>query len=124
MPLHIDIDHDQRLVRTTASGLIFLKDVLDYLDTVATRDVMAYAKLFDATRAEFSLSDDDMMVLGARVSAYAEMDPRGPIALIVASDTAEDLGRRYANLGGAARPLKIFRKIDDGWKWLQAEAKS
>jgi hypothetical protein len=121
VPLRIDIDHAQRLVHTKAEGLIVLSELLEYFDRVAVNDAMPYAKLFDATKAQFSVSDDDMMVLGARVSAYAAMEPRGPIALIVGSDETFALGARFANLGGARRPLRIFRNVEEGRGWLAAQ---
>ena len=121
MPLRIDIDHDGCLVHTKAEGLIGLSEILDYFDRVAVSDAMPYAKLFDASKARFSINDDDMMVLGARVSAYASMEPRGPIALIVGSDEDFVLGRRFANLGGAKRPLRIFRNAEEGRRWLETQ---
>ena len=121
MPLHIDIDHDRHLVHTTAEGTIVLSEILDYFDTVTVQNAMPYAKLFDATQARFTISDDDMMVLGARVSAYASMEPRGPIAFIAGSDETVVLGARFANLGGARRPLRIFRNLEEGRKWLDTQ---
>jgi hypothetical protein len=124
LPLHIDIDHARRLVHTKAEGVVILQEILDCFDAVVIQNSLPYAKLFDASGAEFTLSDDDMMVLGARVSAYGSMEPRGPIALIVGSDQTGALGRRFANLGGASRPLKIFRSVEEGRKWLEAGAES
>jgi len=121
VPLHIDIGHGQRLVHTRAEGLVGLDEILDYFDRVAVADAMPYAKFFDASKARFSISDDDMMVLGARVSAYASMEPRGPVALIVGSDEDYILGKRFANLGGARRPLQVFQTVDDARKWLDAQ---
>jgi hypothetical protein len=121
VPLRIDIDHGHRLVHTKAEGLISLDEILDYFDRVAVTDAMPYAKLFDASKARFSISDDDMMVLGARVSAYASMEPRGPVALVVGSDEDYVLGKRFANLGGARRPLQVFQRGDDARKWLDAQ---
>lgn len=121
MPLHIDIDHDQCLVHTRAEGLISLDEILDYFDKVAVADAMPYSKLFDASKARFSISDDDMMMLGARVSAYASMEPRGPVALIVGSDEDYILGKRFGNLGGARRPIQVFQRVDDARKWLDAQ---
>jgi hypothetical protein len=124
VPLDIDIDHGRRLVHTKADGTIVLQEILDYFDKVVIEDGLPYAKLFDASQAEFSLSDDDMMALGARVSAYAAMEPRGPIALIVGSDQANLLGQRFANLGGAKRPLRIFRDAEEGRRWLAMALKA
>jgi hypothetical protein len=121
VPLQINIDRDKRLVHTAADGVILLPDILAYLDKVAAEGCMPFGKLFDATGARFELSDDDMMVLGARVSAYAAMDPRGPIALVVGSDADNVLGQRFANLGGAQRPIRLFRTMDPARTWLARE---
>src|SRR5579871_6498047 len=80
VPVTYTIDHDRRLVHAKCEGTVSLQEILDYLDAVAVADVMPYDKLFDASQAEFTLSDSDMMTLGARVSAYEVMDPRGPVA--------------------------------------------
>src|SRR5476649_1705144 len=86
VPLRYTIDDDQRLVHVQTEGTVLLTEILDYLDAVAVKEAMPYAKLFDASGGDFVLSDQDMMVLGARVSAYAEMEPRGPVAIVVDSD--------------------------------------
>jgi hypothetical protein len=82
---------------------------------------MPYRKLFDASDVDLRLSDDDIMTLGAWVSAYAAIDPRGPIAIVAVSDETRDLMRRYMNLGGAKRPVKLFKSRDIARKWLEAE---
>src|SRR3954464_3097515 len=82
VPLHYKIDHDHRIVHATMQGLVVLKDLLDYFDAVTVQEAASYAKLFDGTGGELQLSDDDVMTLGARVSAYAAYDPRGPVAAV------------------------------------------
>ena len=122
MPLRYTIDHAQRLVHVQTEGIVLLADILDYLDAVAVKEAMPYAKLFDASGGDFVLSDDDMMVLGARVSAYAAMEPRGPVALVAGvSEKTNALARRFTNLGGAKRPAKIFRHADEARAWLVDE---
>ena len=122
MPLRYTIDHDQRLVHVQTEGIVLLAEILDYLDATAVKEAMPYAKLFDASGGDFVLSDADVMVLGARVSAYAAMEPRGPVALVVGSDKTDGLARRFANLGGAKRPAKVFRDAREARAWLADEA--
>ena len=74
MPVRFTIDHDKRYVTVRATGVVLLDEVLDYFDALVTQNAMPYRKLFDAREAQPQLSDDDVMVLGARVSAYAEME--------------------------------------------------
>jgi len=121
MPLTFKIAHDKRFVHATAKGRVVLKDVEDYFDALMVQDAMAYPKLVDATQAQFVASDDDMMVLGARVSAYAACDPRGPICLVAVTDHAIDFLRRFTNLGGAERAARIVATVDEGLRWLAAQ---
>src|SRR5437868_2294687 len=105
MPLHCTIDHSRRFVHVITEGIVVLDEILKYYDSLVTSDAMPYRKLFDASDVDLRLSDADIMTLGAWVSAYAAMDPRGPIAIVAVSDETRDLMRRYMNLGGAKRPV-------------------
>ena len=124
MPLTFKIDHDKRFVHVTAEGRVVLKDVEDYFDVLMVQDAMPYPKLLDCTRAQFEGTDDDMMVLGARVSAYAAVDPRGPICLVAVTDEAIDMLRRFTNLGGAERAARIVATVDEGRQWLAEQVKA
>lgn len=124
MPLTFTIDHDKRFVHATAEGRVVLKDVEDYFDVLMVQDAMPYPKLVDATLAQFEATDDDIMTLGARVSAYAAVDPRGPICLVAVTDEAFNMLRRFANLGGAERASKIVTTVDEGLRWLAEQEKA
>ncbi len=118
MPIHCTIDHDKRFVSVTAEGPVVLQDVLDYFDRVVIESAASYPKLFDATKAEPRFSDEDVMVLGARVSAYAAFEPRGPLALVGGSEETMNLLRRFMNLGQAKREAMLFRHVKDARNWL------
>ncbi|MCA0246630.1 MAG: hypothetical protein LCH93_08425 [Proteobacteria bacterium] len=121
MPLTFKIDHDKRFVHVKIEGHTVLKDVEDYFDALMVQNGMPYPKLLDCTHAQFEATDDDMMVLGARVSAYAACDPRGPICLVAVTDHAIDFLRRFTNLGGAERAARIVATVDEGLRWLAAQ---
>ena len=54
------------------------------------------------------LSDDDIMMLGARMSAYSSgLGPRGAIAFVVASPAPSSITARVINLARADRPPDI-----------------
>ncbi|MFI5000192.1 MAG: hypothetical protein ACHQK9_09965 [Reyranellales bacterium] len=98
-----------------------LKDFEAYFDDMVVSGAVAYRKFFDATDIEPRLSDDDVMLLGARVSAYAAMGPRGPLAVVVASEAGHTLAARFFNLGPSMRSAKIFWSADKALKWLTAQ---
>lgn len=119
VPIDYTIDHEQRLVHATAHGVVVLRDILDYFDAVAIHDAAAYQKLFDAREMAPQLSDDDFMVVAARVSAYAAFDPRGAVAAVATNFEAVSALQRYANFfGGEDRPVRLFDRIETARAWL------
>ena len=118
MPLTWQIDHKARLVTMTADGEVTLKDGEAYLDAVVVADAMPYAKLVDLTKMETHVSDDDMMALGARISAYGSTMQAGPLCLVVTRPAILDYARRYINLGQADRPVNICKTVAEATAWL------
>jgi hypothetical protein len=120
LPVDFEIDHTKRFVRVRAHGVVVLQEVLDYFDAVSIQNAAAYPKLFDAREADPDFSDDDVMVLGARVSAYAAFDPRGPVAAVALTKKAGDILQRFMNLGSAQRPMRLFGSADEAQAWLES----
>ncbi|MBS0541968.1 MAG: hypothetical protein JSR47_24620 [Proteobacteria bacterium] len=120
MPLRFKIDHARRFVDVEGRGVVGLQDILDYLDALVTDNGMPYRKLLDLRDATPNLTDGDVMVLGARVSVYANLEPRGPVALVSNNDESDLFIRRFMNLGGAKRPIKLFQSMDKARDWLLA----
>jgi hypothetical protein len=118
VPVDFRFDHEHRLVMATAHGRVVLQEILDYFDAVTLNEAASYAKLFDAREMDAQLSDDDVMVIGARVSAYAAYDPRGAVAAVAVTVEARDAVRRYMNLAGAKRPMRLFTTVEEAREWL------
>jgi hypothetical protein len=118
MPVSFKIDHVRRFVDVEGRGEVVLQDVLDYFDALVTDGGMPYRKLLDFRDVVPKMTDDDVMVLGARVSAYADLGPRGPIAIVSSTDEADLFIRRFMNLGGAKRPMRLFTSMDEARDWL------
>jgi hypothetical protein len=118
VPVDFTFDHENRLVIATAHGRVVLQEILDYFDAVTINNAASYAKLFDAREADPQLSDDDVMVLGARVSAYAAFDPRGAVAAVAVTVEAREAVHRYMNFTGANRPMRLFTSVEDAHAWL------
>jgi len=118
LPVDFEIDHTTRFVRVRAHGVVVLQEVLDYFDALVVENAMPYPKLFDAREAEPDFSDADVMVLGARVSAYAAFEPRGPVAAVATTRKAGDILQRFMNLGSAQRPMRLFGSVDEAQAWL------
>ena len=121
MPIHFTIDHKTRFVDARFDGVLVLKDVEDFCDAIVGEDALPYRKLIDGRAATGKYDDNDVMAMGARLSAYATMGPRGALAMVPADDVSLDLTDRLINLGKGGRPAKAFRSVEEARKWLFAQ---
>ena len=122
MPVNFTIDHDKRHVEARAEGETRLEDIEKFLDAVVLQNALPYRKLFDGRLAIAVYDDNDIMMLGARMSAYASnLAPRGAVALIAANEASADIARRFINLSKSSRPAKVFLAEDEARTWLAAQ---
>jgi hypothetical protein len=123
MPMRWKILHEERLVTVTTDGPLTLRDIEAYFDALVVADAQPYAKLFDATDMVAHLSDDDVMAIGARMSAYVrdQRQPGGPAAFVVTTSHARDFIERYLNLMPSPRSAMIFATVDEARRWLSGQ---
>jgi hypothetical protein len=87
----------------------------EHFDALAVADLMQYGKLFDATEADPIYTDEDVMAMGARLSAYAATLKSGPLAVIGLNEKARSAFRRFVNISPAKRPARIFKAEARAW---------
>jgi hypothetical protein len=122
MPVRFTIDHGKRHVEVMAEGETRLEDFEDFLDAMVVQGALPYRKLVDTRAAVGRLSDDDIMMLGARMTAYTtSLGPRGAIAFVVATPPPSSIPTRVINLDRADRPARVFPSEDEARKWLAAQ---
>ena len=122
MPVQWTVSQPTRLVIAVAKGELRLRDIETYLDEVVAANAMAYRKIFDMSQATPKLSEDDMMMLGARIRAYMALGEMGPLAIVATTDKSYQQARMFAALAEAERPLKIFRELHLARQWLDAQS--
>jgi hypothetical protein len=119
MPIRFTIDHAKRHVEARAEGETGLAHFEDFLDAIVVQGALPYRKLFDSRKAIGKLSDDDVMMLGARMSAYTRgLGPLGAIAFVVAGAAPSSFATRVVNLAASDRPAGVFVSEDEARKWL------
>jgi hypothetical protein len=123
MPLRWEIDHDRQFVHIVVEdGPLVLKDMEEHFDAIALANAMGYAKLFDATRFQPVYSDQDVMAMGARLSAYTATLESGPLAVVGTDPALEVAFRRFINVSPAKRPTKLFKTEKKARAWLAKQA--
>jgi hypothetical protein len=123
MPMRWTILDDERLVTVTADGPVTLLEIEAYFDAVIVAGAQPYAKLLDASNMEARLSDDDVMAIGARMSAYVRDQkwPGGPAAFVVTTRANREFINRFINLAASPRQAKIFQTVDEARRWLDEQ---
>ena len=122
MPLSWKIDHAEKFVHIVAEGPVTIEQMEEHFDAIAVADAMGYAKLFDATRAEPLYTDDDVMRMGARLSAYTANLPSGPLAVVGESEEVLITFRRFVNISPSKRPAQIFKSEAEARAWLKSQS--
>ena len=124
MPLRWEISHADKLIVIIGTGDVTLKDVEVYLDDIVTADAMPYGKIFDATDVIPKHNDHDIMMLGARISAYTGTLKGGPLAFVSTNQATRNTIDRYINLSAnAERPAAVFATRKQARAWIDAQPK-
>lgn len=118
MPIRWTIEPRLKLVSIKTEGEVTLKDVEAYLDDLVVNDAMLFAKLFDASDLIPVTDDHELLMLGARMRAYAQTMGSGPLAFVVRTTEARQIIDRYINLAQANRPVDVFFTVEDAKEWL------
>ncbi|HEY4165785.1 MAG TPA: hypothetical protein VGM96_03385 [Reyranella sp.] len=122
MPLRWVIDHPERFIQIVADGPVTLKEMEEHFDAIAVAEAMGYAKLFDMTRIDPIYSDDDVMAMGARLSAYTANMESGPLAVVGQGGEMAMIFRRFVNMSPSKRPAQFFESEHEARIWLASQS--
>jgi hypothetical protein len=110
MPVHVKVLHPQKLVLVVIEGPVVLKDMEDHFDKIVLENAIGYAKLVDCSRAQPVYNDNDVLMMGARLSAYTKaMGEAGPLAVFGESDELNLAFARFINMSPSKRPAGLFK---------------
>ena len=122
MPIRLTVDHPGRNTRAVCSGTVSREDLENYFDAVSVAGAGPYPKLFDMADADFAIGDTDMLLIAARIRAYAQSggEPIGPVAIVAVSQKGFEQAELFAVLADADRPLLVFRTVAEAEQWLKS----
>jgi hypothetical protein len=102
-------------------GPVTIEQLEEHFDAIAVANAMGYAKLFDASLVQPRYTDDDVMRMGARLSAYTANLPSGPLAVVGQSEEVLITFRRFVNISPSTRPAQIFTSEAAARAWLKSQ---
>jgi hypothetical protein len=120
MPIRFRYDAEQRILFTTAEGVLTLAEILEHLARESTEKAVAYREVFDATHARLETTISEVKMLVSQLHARMRDGPFGPTAVIAANDYFFGMASMVAILaelrGGPQ--IAVFRNLSDALEWL------
>jgi hypothetical protein len=123
LPIRWTLAPAEKLATITAEGVCTLTDLEAMFDALVVAEASGWRKLFDARAGEARGVPEDLMMLGARMRAYAGVLSHGPLAIVVSTPYLHELALRYLNLARADRPAEVFETPESARIWLASFAK-
>lgn len=121
MPIQLEIFHPDRILVGVGRGNITLQEYGEFIAEVVKANLMHYRKIIDATGAESTTIDKDILLaLDEQMRNLSKGRPRGPLALVVDRKRG-DLARTFKALSSPDRPVEVFGSIHDARKWLREQ---
>jgi hypothetical protein len=113
------IDRENRILTTTAAGIISRADILDHIALKSTEDLLEFDELFDTRNASFDLSLADLHLVADAVQQSTAGRSHGRVAVVTSNSFVTSLAAAYNAIIGNRQPqLKVFRLLDDAQEWL------
>lgn len=123
MALRWEIRHDLELVDSVAEGPVTREELEAHLDDVVIQNALRYKKLFDGTMLVPAYDDNDVLMMGARLSAYTANFDNGPLALVGTRPEVVEAFRRFVNISPSDRPAAVFADRASALAWLEEKAR-
>lgn len=123
MPLHWEVDLQQKLVTVVAEGDVTRAEVEAYLDAIDAAGLYAFRKLFDARHGRTHMPREELLALGARMRAtHAAGHAMGALAAVLPDGYEEAASRVLGMMAAAERPMRVFRQVGPARKWIRSLA--
>ena len=123
MPFQREFDLDDRVLRTTIVGPVTLYDIDDHLKALRRRRAEGRPELIDARLAEpGSLSPKSLVLVAHRARFLIGGRPLGRRAVVVSSESAFIVARRFAAFVAGWLRIGVFDDMDAANEWVRQPA--
>jgi hypothetical protein len=118
------ISKSERLVVIRGVGVFNLAFMTSFREAMRAQGAAGYSKLFDLSRADIQLSNDDLQIMVAR-TRLPDPVKSGPIAIVLGSTPPPllvDMAILMKTRLGNRRGLRLFTDEVQARRWLSSEA--
>jgi hypothetical protein len=115
------ISHEEKLVFIQVQREAVPGDVQNALLAIRAAGALPYRKLIDLTFAPLTLGLPGIRAVRALnedAGGAGRKAPRGPLAIVVASELAGEMVELFHEPVRLDRPFRVFRDLDEARRWL------
>ena len=121
MPLYWTIDSRAKLVTLVAEGEVFLDEAVACLAAVEGASATPYRKLFDGRTGISSLTDAELLMVGAEIRAHHRHGKVGALAVVAPPARTGTISRLLGMFAMADRPMRLFDELAPAQRWLDEQ---
>ena len=124
MPISSVVNKTLGQIRTTVTGRVTVKEILDHLSVAQSEGLLSFSELIDASEPGLPyLSVDEIWNAAGAVRATKFTEPPGPRAVVVSSPTTFGLVRIFTTLLSGHFPIDVFRSEAAALDWLSSHSR-
>jgi signal recognition particle GTPase len=122
MPIHLEISDLDRLVVIVVLGEVTGDDITEIAREFLKTGRQRYGKIVDTTAGSSAVDANRMSAIAAFMRASPGAEERGPLAFVVDAQRG-DQARKFAELTGDERPVKVFNSLREARAWVRENTK-
>ena len=122
MTIHLDISDLDRLVVAVVLGEATADDIMEVAREFLKTGRQAYGKIIDTSAGSAALDENRMAAIAAFMRTDPKAGTRGPLAFVVDPKRGEQ-ARKFADLTGEERPVKVFTSLREARAWVRENTK-
>jgi len=125
MPIEAAPDHAHKLIVSTATGHITLRDLHEYFGTIWTESkYRGYSEIIDWRRAErVDLSVAELRSLAGAAHAFYDKAAPTKLAIVIQGADGNRMAQLYRTLRevrGSAPDIRVFEDVEEAKAWMGA----
>ena len=119
MPITFVVESRGPLVRTTYSGRVTFRDVMEYVDQLIDRNLLVIPQLIDARAATLALSEEETRQVSDRLASLRLQYGRAPVAFVAGNAVSYTVAANYGDRGAGGIPtFSIFAEVEAAEVWI------
>jgi hypothetical protein len=122
MPITYVIDEKLKLMRTEASGVVTVPEIIEHLNSQLRNETVGHREIIDVRGVtQPYMSSSQVWQAAQAVLSIATKSSPGPRAIVVGNDAVFGMARMFSTLVEDLFSIQVYRDMEAAEHWLLEE---